>query len=85
MTIDELEQEVLKLSAEERARLAERIISSLDSEAEIEREWLAEVRGRAAGVDSCDVGGSPREDALTSIRSRVGWEKSSSTLPNWQS
>lgn len=73
MTIDQLEQEVLKLSAEERARLAERIISSLDSEAEIEREWLAEVRRRDAELDSGDVAGIPLEDALTSIRSRFGW------------
>ncbi len=73
MTIDQLEQEVLKLPAEQRAKLAERIISSLDEEAEIEVEWLAEVRRRDAALDSGNVEGIPLEDALVSIRSRFGW------------
>ena len=73
MTLDQLEQEVLKLPAEQRARLAERIISSLDEEAEIEREWLAEVRRRDAELDTGKVEGIPLEDALASVRSRFGW------------
>ena len=73
MTLDQLEQEVLKLSAEERARLAERIISSLDVEAEIEQQWLAEVRRRDAELDEGDVAAIPMEDALSSVRERFGW------------
>ena len=73
MTLDQLKQEVLKLPAEQRARLAERIISSLDEEAEIEREWLAEVRRRDAELDTGEVEGIPLEDALASVRSRFGW------------
>ena len=73
MTLDQLEQEVLKLSAEERARLAERIISSLDNEAEIERVWLAEVRRRDAELDAGEVAAIPMEDALASVRERFGW------------
>jgi putative addiction module component (TIGR02574 family) len=73
MTIDQLEQEVLKLPAEARARLAERIISSLDDEAEIELEWLQEVRRRDAELDSGALAAIPMEDALTSVRTRFGW------------
>jgi len=73
MTIDQLEQEVLKLPAEQRAKLAERIISSLDEEAEIEVEWLAEVRQRDAELDDGRVEGIPLKDALVSVRSRFGW------------
>lgn len=73
MTIDQLEQEVLKLPADERARLAERITSSLDDEAEIEKEWLEEVRRRDAELDSGAVAAIPMEDALASVRSRLGW------------
>ena len=73
MTLDQLEQEVLKLSAEERARLAERIISSLDVEAEIEQQWLAEVQRRDAELDEGDVAAIPMEDALSSVRERFGW------------
>lgn len=73
MTLDRLEQEVLKLSAQERARLAERIISNLHSEAEIEREWLEEVRRRDAELDAGEVAAMPMEDALASVRERFGW------------
>lgn len=73
MTLDQLEQEALKLSAEERARLAERIISSLDVEAEIEQQWLAEVRRRDVELDDGDVAAIPMEDALSSVRERFGW------------
>jgi putative addiction module component (TIGR02574 family) len=73
MTIDQLEQEVLKLSVDQRARLAERIISSLDSDAEIEQEWAAEVRRRDAELESGEVTGISVEDALSAVRNRFGW------------
>ena len=73
MPIEQLEQEVLKLPAEERARLAERIISSLDSEADVEREWLVEVRRRDAEMDSGEVSGIALEEALTTVRARFKW------------
>ena len=73
MTTDQLEQEVLKLPAEQRARLAERIIDSLDTEAEIEQDWLAEVKRRDSELDAGAVPAIPMEDALTSVRARLGW------------
>jgi putative addiction module component (TIGR02574 family) len=73
MTIDQLERELLKLPAGERARLAEKLISSLDEESEIEVAWLAEVRRRDEELESGTVQGIPLEDALTSIRQRLGW------------
>ena len=73
MTIDQLEQAVLKLPAQERARLAERIIASLDREAEIEREWLLEVKRRDAELDAGSVSAIPMEDALSTVRERFGW------------
>jgi putative addiction module component (TIGR02574 family) len=73
MTIDQLEQAVLKLPAPDRARLAERIIASLDQDAEIEREWFSEVKGRDAELDAGSVAAIPLEDALTTVRERFGW------------
>jgi putative addiction module component (TIGR02574 family) len=73
MTIEQLEQELLKLPAGERARLAERLISSLDEEAEIEAQWIAEVRRRDEELESGAVQSIPLEDALASIRQRFGW------------
>ena len=73
MTVDQLKQEVLKLSAVERARLAEWIASNLDVEAELEAAWIAEVRRRDGEMQSGAVAPVPLDEALTSVRSRFGW------------
>ena len=73
MTTDQIEQELMKLPAADRARLAERLIASLDEDAEVEAAWKAEVRRRDAELQSGAVQGIPVEDALTTIRTRFGW------------
>ncbi|MDZ7780364.1 MAG: addiction module protein [Gemmatimonadota bacterium] len=73
MTTDQIEQELLQLPTAERARLAERLIASLDEDAEIEAAWIAEVRRRDQEIQSGAVETIPLEDALTSIRERFGW------------
>ncbi len=57
MNIQSIEQEVLHLPVEERARLAEILLSSLDelSEQEIEKLWLLEAQRRAAEIDNGTV------------------------------
>ena len=73
MTTEQIEQELLKLPLAERARLAERLIASLDEDAEIEAAWIAEVRRRDEEMVSGAVAGIPLEDALSTVRSRFGW------------
>lgn len=73
MTTDQIEQELMKLPAADRARLAERLIASLDEDAEVEAAWLAEVRRRDEELESGAVEAIPVEDALTAIRARFGW------------
>jgi len=73
MTTDPIEQELLKLPAPERARLAERLIASLDEDAEVEAAWIAEVRRRDEELQSGAVEAIPVEDALRMIRTRFGW------------
>ena len=57
MNIQSIEQEVLHLPVEERARLAEILLSSLDelSDQEIEKLWLLEAQRRAAEIDNGTV------------------------------
>jgi len=57
MNIQTIEQEALHLPIEYRARLAEKLLSSLDdlSEPEIEKLWLVEAQRRAAEIDSRKV------------------------------
>ena len=57
MNIQTIEQEALHLPIEYRARLAEKLLSSLDdlSEPEIEKLWLTEAQRRTAEIDSGKV------------------------------
>ena len=57
MNIQAIEQEVLHLPIEDRVRLAEKLLSSLDalSEQEIEKLWLVEAQRRAAEIDNGTV------------------------------
>jgi putative addiction module component (TIGR02574 family) len=73
MTTEQIEQELMKLPIADRARLAERLIASLDEDAEVEATWIAEVRRRDDELRSGAVAGIPLEDALMTIRSRFGW------------
>ena len=73
MTTDQIEHELLKLPAADRARVAERLIASLDEDTEVEAAWKAEVRRRDEELQSGAVQAIPLEDALTTIRARFGW------------
>jgi len=73
MTTEQLEQELMKLPVADRARLAERLIASLDADAEIEAAWTAEVHRRDEEMRTGAVEAIPLEDALTTVRTRFGW------------
>ncbi len=53
MNIKTIEKEALALSIEDRARLAEMLLSSLDglSDSEIEKLWIVEAQRRADEID----------------------------------
>jgi len=63
MDIETIRHEVLSLPAQERAQLAELLLSSLDtlSEAEIEQLWFQEAARRAAEMDQRLVPRIPSE------------------------
>jgi putative addiction module component (TIGR02574 family) len=69
----ELESEALKLSRRQRARLAQRLISSLDQEidADVKRLWLAEAERRLADLKSGRVGAIPAERVLKEVRAAL--------------
>jgi putative addiction module component (TIGR02574 family) len=68
MTIEQLEAEVLKLPRSVRAHLAERLISSLDEDTEIEQAWEAEAERRYQEYLSGEVELVSAEEALSQIR-----------------
>lgn len=71
LTREQLENEAQSLPREERARLAEALIASLDEEAEIERAWLDEAERRAAELDSGAVESIPAKDVFSELDSLV--------------
>lgn len=72
MSIDELEAEVLKLKPEARARLAERLLDSLEglSDEENARVWAEEAERRSAAWDANPGGGRPAEAVFRDAKSR---------------
>ena len=73
MTLDELEAEALKLSPNSRARLAEKLLHSLEgvTDAEIERAWVEEAQRRDEEWDTGEASSKPAEEVLRDARSQV--------------
>jgi putative addiction module component (TIGR02574 family) len=57
MNLKQIENQALDLSEEERAKLAQKLILSLENakDEDIEKEWLAEARRRAVEIDNGEV------------------------------
>ena len=66
-----LESEALKLTLGERAALAQRLLASLDEDAEIEEAWAAEIERRIADVESGAVPVIPIAEALAQVRAAL--------------
>ncbi|HVT49025.1 MAG TPA: addiction module protein [Vicinamibacterales bacterium] len=73
MSIDELEAEVLKLGPQARARLAARLLDSLESLSieESEQLWLEEAERRDAAWDASGGTGRPAADVFKDAIARL--------------
>jgi putative addiction module component (TIGR02574 family) len=67
----EVESKALQLPPKERARLAQRLIASLDPESDRDAEqvWLQEAERRLDELESGKVAGIPAEQVLKKARS----------------
>jgi putative addiction module component (TIGR02574 family) len=70
MSVQDIEQAALNLSLEERARLAHRLLHSLDepSSEENEKLWTQVAERRVQELRSGNVKGIPSEDVLSVVR-----------------
>lgn len=70
--VQELEAAVLKLDPKARARLAEKLLNSLEelSEEEVTRMWAEEAQRRDAEMDADPGSELPAEDVFRDARSR---------------
>ncbi len=73
MSLDELVAEVKKLSLEDRAALAKRIVESLDelSESEIEALWVQEAERRLEELEQGRATEIPAEEVLRRARAAL--------------
>jgi putative addiction module component (TIGR02574 family) len=71
--VHQIESKALKLSVVERARLAERLISSLDEEpdADTEEQWVREAERRLDELRTGKVRGRPAANVLRKARSAL--------------
>ena len=74
MNLTELEAEALKLDPANRARLAERLLESLEtlSEQENQQVWLDEAARRDADLEAEPSKGRPAEAVFRDARARLG-------------
>ena len=74
MSIDELEAEALKLAPTSRARLAAKLLESLEtlSSEENQRLWAEEAQRRDEAWDATGEDGRLAEDVFRDARSRLG-------------
>jgi putative addiction module component (TIGR02574 family) len=73
-SLPEIEKNALQLSAEDRARLAVRLLSSLEetteSSEEIEKLWIAEAERRFQELRDGVVHGIPARDVFAELRNK---------------
>jgi putative addiction module component (TIGR02574 family) len=77
LPLERLEAAALELPRSERARLAQRLLESLDDEAvedpaEVEKAWEEELRRRVAELDSGSAELIPAEQVFADLRARKG-------------
>ncbi|HEX2224548.1 MAG TPA: addiction module protein [Thermoanaerobaculia bacterium] len=73
MTVADLESELLKLTPKDRARIAQRLLESLETLAdqEIESLWLEEADRRDKALDADPSRAIPADQVLREARSRL--------------
>lgn len=72
--IEQIEAEALELDEKDRARLAHRLLLSLEpvleDEAEVEKAWIEEALRRRAELVSGEVEGIPAEEVFRELRAK---------------
>ena len=69
LTVEAIEAEALGLSAADRARLVEKLISSLEIDPDVEEAWAAEVERRHAELENGSFSAIPGPEALARLKS----------------
>jgi len=66
-----VEAQALKLTPEDRARLADRLIASLSEDSEVEEAWAVEVERRVEEIESGRAKLIPAAEAIARARAAI--------------
>ena len=69
--LEQIEAAALSLPPEGRARLAERLLASLEDDAELTAVWIAEAQRRDSDIESGRVATTPAEDVFAKARAQL--------------
>ena len=67
-TVETLEAAALQLTPADRARLVDRLIATLDADAEVEEAWAAEVERRQFEIENGTVSLLPGPESLAKLK-----------------
>ena len=70
-TIAELESQALRLTPEERAQLADRLLASLSTDTSVEEEWATEAQRRLAELEAGTAVAIPIDAAIARARDAI--------------
>ncbi len=71
LTYEQIAAEAMRLSAEERADLADKLWISVDTPEEVAAAWDAEIERRIAQIDSGEVETIPSEQLMAGLRAKL--------------
>lgn len=71
VSIADVETQALRLTPEDRAYLADKLLASLSPSTEIDEAWSVEAERRLAGLESGAVIGMTAESAIAKARSAI--------------
>ena len=71
LTYEQIAAEALRLSAEQRADLADKLWISVDTPEAVAAAWDAEVERRIAQLDKGEVETIPLEDVIAEMRAKL--------------
>jgi putative addiction module component (TIGR02574 family) len=70
-SVDAIVADALQLTAEERARVADKLLASLSEDPDIEQAWATEVERRLAEIESGRARLVPAADAVARARAAL--------------
>jgi putative addiction module component (TIGR02574 family) len=71
INLEQIEAAALSLPPDGRARLAERLLASLEDDPEMTAAWIAEAKRRDADIESGRVSPLPAEEVFAKARAKL--------------